>query len=120
MIKIKQNCLNIASRQSVSARDLAQLIGRLTATNQAVLPSPLHYRSLQLLKTKALHTGGNYDHHVQLDEDSKQELIWWSSKMERESFSPSPTKHYCQIRCKPERLGCNLSKYKNGRSLDGK
>lgn len=79
VIKIKQNCLDLASRQqSVSARDLAQLhvIGRLTATNQAVLPSPLPYRSLQLLKTKALHTGGNYDLHVQLDEDSKQELIW--------------------------------------------
>lgn len=83
VIKIKQNCLDLASRQSVSARDLAQLIGRLTATNQAVLPSPLHYRSLQLLKTKALHTGGNYDHHVQLDEDSKQELIWWSSKLSK-------------------------------------
>lgn len=83
VIKIKQNCLDLVSRQSVSARDLAQLIGRLTATNQAVLPSPLHYRSLQLLKTKALHTGGNYDHHVQLDEDSKQELIWWSSKLSK-------------------------------------
>ena len=81
VMKIKENCLDLASRQSVSVRDLAQLIGRLTATNQAVLPSPLHYRSLQLLKTKALHTGGSYDHHVQLDENSKQELIWWSSKL---------------------------------------
>lgn len=83
VIKIKQNCLDLVSRQSVSARDLAQLIGRLMATNQAVLPSPLNYRSLQLLKTKAFHTGGNYDHHVQLDEDSKQELIWWSSKLSK-------------------------------------
>ena len=81
VIKIKQNCLDLVSRQSVSARDLAQLIGRLTATNQAVLPSPLHYRSLQILKTKALHAGGSYDHQVQLDEESKQELIWWSSKL---------------------------------------
>ncbi|VDI82241.1 Hypothetical predicted protein [Mytilus galloprovincialis] len=67
--------------KKVSARDLAQLIGQLTATNQAVLPGPLHYRSLQILKTKALHLGGHYDHQIQLNEEVQNELHLWVTKL---------------------------------------
>lgn len=52
VLKIKQNCLDLVNRQSVTARDLAQLIGRLTTTNQAVLPSLFCYRSIVYFKQK--------------------------------------------------------------------
>ncbi|CAG2233597.1 unnamed protein product [Mytilus edulis] len=79
--KIKNSSkLMLEHKESVS-RDLAQLIGQLTATNQAVLPGPLHYRSLQILKTKALHLGGHYDHQIQLNEEVQNELHWWVTKL---------------------------------------
>ncbi|VDI73543.1 Hypothetical predicted protein [Mytilus galloprovincialis] len=40
--KIKNSSKLMLEHKKVSARDLAQLIGQLTATNQAVLPGPLH------------------------------------------------------------------------------
>ncbi|CAG2197965.1 unnamed protein product [Mytilus edulis] len=79
--KIKNSSKLMLEHKKVSARDLAQLIGQLTATNQAVLPGPLHYRSLQILKTKALHLGGHYDHQIQLNEEVQNELHWWVTKL---------------------------------------
>ena len=80
VLKIKETCKEILSDQSVTVRKLAQLIGKLTATNQAILAAPLHYRNLQSLKTKALHSGGHYDHRVILDQDSITEINWWISQ----------------------------------------
>ena len=82
IMKIKQCCLDMLSDQSVTVRKLAQLIGKLTATNQTILVAPLHYRNLQNLKTKGLHAGGHYDCQVFLDQDSISEIRWWISQLE--------------------------------------
>ena len=82
IMKIKQCCLDMLSDQSVTVRKLAQLIGKLTATNQTILAAPLHYRNLQNLKTKGLHAGGHYDCQVFLDQDSISEIRWWISQLE--------------------------------------
>jgi len=74
--------MDMLSEQSVTVRKLAQLIGKLTATNQAILAAPLHYRNLQSLKTKGLHAGGHYDYQVSLDQDSLSEIRWWIYQLE--------------------------------------
>ena len=123
VLKIKENCLDLVNRQPVSVRGLAQLIGRLTATNQAVLPSPLHYRSLQLFKNKGFTYGKQLRplRTIRQEFETRTNMVVIQIKcMEWESFNSSPTKHHSQIGCKPDRLGCNLSKIENGRSLVGK
>ena len=51
---IKADCNNLIACDEVSVRELSQLIGRLTASIQAIFPAPLHYRHLQHLKHQAL------------------------------------------------------------------
>jgi len=83
VVKIIDSCKRLLNAERVSARDLAKVIRQLTATNQAVLPDPLHYRSLQVLKTRALHMGGHCDQLVTLDQEAKSELLWWSVELEQ-------------------------------------
>lgn len=50
--RIKQDCRQALHRLAMSVRSLARLIGKMTATAQAILPAPLYYRSLQHLKNR--------------------------------------------------------------------
>ena len=58
---IKSLCRTLLGQQLVSVRDLSQLIGKLTASIQAVFPAPLHYRHLQHLKNLGLAKGSGHD-----------------------------------------------------------
>ena len=62
-------------------RDLARLIGRMTATSPAILQAPLRYRNLQRLKIQALHRTQFSEAIVVLDLDTKGELDWWITSM---------------------------------------
>ena len=61
---------------TVSARSLAQLIGRMTAAILAVHPASLHYQGLQHLKHLALRRKG-YDGQVTLSLGARKDLHWW-------------------------------------------
>ena len=76
-------CCNQASRMNkITVRDLAQIIGKMSATMLAVLPAPLCYRNLQRLKNQALLTSpGNYEAEVHLDQAAKEELQWWKHEL---------------------------------------
>jgi len=78
------------SRRSwVTIRDLARLIGKMSATAMAVLPVPLCYRSLQHLKNQALLASfGNFETKVPLDQWAKEELQWWSQELPRWNGRP--------------------------------
>ena len=79
---IIQSCSQASRRGSISIRDLARLIGRMTATAMAVLPAPLCYRNLQRLKNQGLLTNsGDYDAKVLLDQAAKEELQWWTHEL---------------------------------------
>ena len=52
------------------------LIGKLTVSVLAVLPAPLHYDRMQMLKTRALLVHKNYETEMLLDVESKEELQW--------------------------------------------
>ena len=47
---IMKDCRGVLVQPQMTVQDLARMIGRMSATTQAILPAPLHYRSLQLLK----------------------------------------------------------------------
>ena len=69
--QISQMSHNLLSQQKVSLRCLSQLLGKMSATNLAVLPAPLWYHSLQQLKIQSL-IGLSYDNLVTLDPLPKQ------------------------------------------------
>ena len=64
--------------ETVSVRQLSELIGTLTASVMAVLTVPLHYRQLQMLKSKGLLIGGqNYNTKIQLTPMAIMEMRCW-------------------------------------------
>jgi len=64
----------------VSARELAQLIGRMSAVILAIYPAPLHYTSLQVLKHKALAAVG-YDGRITASPEAKEDLLWLANNL---------------------------------------
>ena len=69
------------------ARHLAKLIGKMSATIQAVHPAPLNYRSIQRLKHAALR-GGGYDKQIALNQESRKDLEWWTENLSRWNGRP--------------------------------
>ena len=64
------------SQRQVSGRELARMIGLLSATIPAVLPAPLHYRNLQCMKNRLVLAGG-YKNTGPLTSQAQTELKWW-------------------------------------------
>ncbi len=91
---IKHLCTQIMSQKEVTVRDIVRLIGKLTASIQAIFPAPLHYRQLQSLKNKALQSKGTYDTLVSLNQACREELQWWLAHLDawngRAILTPPP------------------------------
>ena len=79
---IKTLCSTLLSQRDVSVRELSQLIGKLTASIQAVFPAPLHYRNLQQLKHQALSRDMNLDSLIPLSVEAIDELRWWLAHLD--------------------------------------
>ena len=75
-------------KKRVSVRDLARLIGRMSATMLAVLPAPLCYRGLQALKIKAFAASQSFETEVDLDRTSLAELEWWVREVQHWNGCP--------------------------------
>ena len=93
--KIKTACQILLKKEdTVVVRDLVKLIGQMTASLLAVLPAPLHYQHLQMLRTKGLLKHQNYEACVQLDQTCRNELRWWLHHLElwngKTFITPSP------------------------------
>ena len=91
---IKRLCFNMIPKSEVSVRELSQLIGKLTASIQAIFPAQLHYRHLQHVKHLALAKEKHYDAPVALSLEAKEELQWWLAHLNawngRAILNPSP------------------------------
>ncbi|XP_064645941.1 uncharacterized protein LOC135499210 [Lineus longissimus] len=75
--KIQAKCKDMAAQDQTTVRELAQLIGKLAATTKAILPGPLHYRNLQMLKRAGLRLKSQcYETTVTLNPDCKADLKW--------------------------------------------
>jgi hypothetical protein len=91
---IKADCNSLLVRREVSVRELSQLIGKLTASIQAIFPAPLHYRHLQHLKHRAVAQQKGYDATIALSPEATDELHWWLAHLNawngRALLHPSP------------------------------
>ena len=93
MRKIQQDACRLMTKPSVSVRELAQFVGKATATMRALPSAPLHYRALQFLMN-SVHSedqvqetlANKFNTVVQLDLMSKSDLLWWIS-LDRDSLS---------------------------------
>jgi hypothetical protein len=83
ILDIQKRCSEMLKRETSSVRHLAKLIGKLTASAQAVLSAPLNYRRLQMQKSRALLKGHQcYEATVTLTVDCKKELRWWVEELQ--------------------------------------
>ena len=73
--KLSQIQHQLLSQNQVSAKALANFIGKLSAAILAIYPAPLHYRSLQQLKHKAFRVSG-LDGLMTISPPA-QDLEWW-------------------------------------------
>ena len=62
-------------------RELAKMVGTLSATRQAVLPAPLYYQQLQRLVTHSLRGFPSFDDKVSLDAGTRKDLEWWTQNL---------------------------------------
>ncbi|XP_062570047.1 uncharacterized protein LOC134232103, partial [Saccostrea cucullata] len=75
---IQDTCNKIIASQSLTIRQLAQLIGKLVASEQGVQFAPLYYKSLEIEKDRLLKQNvGNYEARISLSPDALINLQWW-------------------------------------------
>ncbi len=74
---IIKDCRATAAQEKTSVRNLARLLGKMSACSQAVLPAPLYYRNIQRLKIQSLAATDSFETEVTLTAEAKQELQWW-------------------------------------------
>ena len=86
-VKIKQiqaEAHKLAKQEMIPSRILAQLLGKMNATNCVLPPGPLFYCHLQISMalTNTLDQSSQcYEAHVPLTLACKEELEWWDNNM---------------------------------------
>ena len=76
--KIKAACSELLNTSSPSIRQVASVLGLLISNFPAAQFGPLHFRDLDMDKTRALKCNqGNFDRPMQLSEVSCADLRWW-------------------------------------------
>ena len=82
--KIRAESRKLLEARQVSTLTLLRLIGRMNAENQVIPPAPLFYRHLQMDLTAALRASDqDYESSLSLSLDSKEELVWWDTRMSK-------------------------------------
>ena len=86
--KIISMCKSLLNKKACSIRELAEVIGSLVAAEPGVELAPLHYKSLEHEKDRALKSNkGNYEASLLVTNTIKEDLKWWIEHL------PSATKH---------------------------
>ena len=93
--KLKNACMRLKEtnrkKGMCSIREIAQVIGLLVASFQAVLWGPLHYRQLENAKSVALKKNkGDFESKTHLPTKALKELDWWIENIET-AFYPLET-----------------------------
>ena len=75
---INNACSSLLTNPKSSIRDLAHLIGLITGSFPGVMLGPLHYRALDMDKTRALKSSkGDFEKQAYISESAIEELHWW-------------------------------------------
>ena len=93
-VQITTACRRAREKGFMSTRELARLIGKMTATLPAVFPAPLWYRELQRQKNHTLQRFQSFETSVELSQEALLELDWWATKRNlvngRSVMTPEP------------------------------
>jgi hypothetical protein len=80
---IVQLCNEILQKELVVLRKLAQLIGKLVASELGVHYSPLYYKVLEIEKDDALKQNyGNFEAKLKLSDEGRSCIQWWIDNVE--------------------------------------
>ena len=72
----------IVSKGMVTIREVASLIGKFVSNLPASLYGPLHYRSLEYDKNKALKLAkGNYEAKMTISDMGLADILWWKNNI---------------------------------------
>ena len=75
-------CLSISKRVEITIRELAQVIGKMIASDPGMEYGPLYYKNLEIEKDKKLKANcGNFEAKIQISEKSKSTLNWWHNNI---------------------------------------
>ena len=77
IVQMSQNTME----GSLTLRDLAKLLGKLTSTIQAVLPAKLQIHFLQQIQIQVLRKNMTFESMITLDMQAKEELSLWITNM---------------------------------------
>ncbi|XP_022784519.1 uncharacterized protein LOC111325067 [Stylophora pistillata] len=90
---IRRECQKVLENLDITIRELVLLLGKLSASIQAVFPAPLHYRHIQAVKKHSLALRGGYEFPVCWTEEALEELKWWRdfSAWNRRAILRTPT-----------------------------
>ena len=81
-------CQQRLTQETLSLREMSQLIGKLYSTSPAILQAPLQIRALQQDLIRALSGGSTYSDHLTLSQDSRMELKWWTFNLRLQKGNP--------------------------------
>jgi hypothetical protein len=80
--QIIEICRKARSTIDISLREVTKILGNLAWAIQAIPFAQGHYRNIQWLYiTQSARARGNLSTKIQLDEESRAELHWWSNNV---------------------------------------
>ena len=85
---IQKAARRLKEQGRVSVRQVAHLLGMLVAAHPAILPAPLHYRSLEREKLMALSRNSSYEQRLQINSQMFNDLTWWIEEAESHNGRP--------------------------------
>jgi hypothetical protein len=80
-------------KTQISGRELASILGKLSAASQSLLVAPLYFRRLQAIQGRTVKANGgrNYDQMIRVEGAIAEELDWWIENFPR--LKPAPIAH---------------------------
>ena len=88
--QLQHDCIQVLSRDKLSIREVARIIGKIVSSFPGVKYEPLYYRHLEKHKITALkHSKGCFDSNMTLSIKAREELQWWVDNA-MTAFKPIP------------------------------
>ena len=76
-VKLVNACQNVLSESTPSVRTVAQLLGLMISSFLGVMYGPLHYRRLDMDKTRALGHSRDFERTMEISSLALEDIQWW-------------------------------------------
>ena len=74
---LRSACQKVILMPSPTIRTVAQLLGLMTSSFPGVMYGPLHYRRLDMEKTRALSQSRDFESTMEISSLALQDIKWW-------------------------------------------